>query len=466
MALTPSIFPASRSPFSKTVAVLGAGITGLAAAHRLTERGHRVRVFEQSGRLGGAIRTENVDGWLVEAGPNSLLADPAVSALIGELGLTDEVVQAQPGARNRYLVRRGRVLAAPLSPPAFFRSPLFSPAAKIRAVVELVSGRRRRTTDLSLADFVRSHFGQEMVDYALDPFVSGVYAGDPRKLSARHSFPKLWELEQTHGSLLRGHRAVAQARAQRNEPAPAIISFAHGLQTLPYALASRIPPGALSLGVRLEGLVPGPRWNVIWNNGTAAHTEAFDAVVAALPAAGLAGLRIGPLAERPLAGLDAIEHPPLASLFLGYRREQVRHPLDGFGLLVPSLEKRSILGVLFSSSLFPGRAPAGHVALTVMAGGVRRPDLAALSAAELMSAVREDLSSLLGVTGEPVFQRHHFWPRAIPQYNLGYDCHLEAIAACERSHPGLWIGGQARTGISLPACIAAGEALALRVGPS
>jgi oxygen-dependent protoporphyrinogen oxidase len=187
--------------------------------------------------------------------------------------------------------------------------------------------------------------------------------------------------------------------------------------------------------------------------------------LAALPASGLASLRLGPLGERPLAGLEMIEHPPVTSLFLGYRREQVSHPLDGFGLLVPAVEKRAILGVLFSSSLFPRRAPAGHVALTVMIGGTRRPDLAALPAEQLFAAVRGDLSALLGVTGEPVFQRANFWPKAIPQYNLGYECHLEAIAACERAHPGLWIDGQVRSGISLPACIAAGEALAMRAAP-
>jgi len=304
------------------------------------------------------------------------------------------------------------------------------------------------------------------VDYALNPFVSGVYAGDPKKLSARYAFPKLWELEKTHGSLLRGQRAVAKARRARGEAKPAILSFVQGLQTLPAALAARLPSGVLALNARLEGLVPGTRWNVIWHDGQAAHTESFDAVIAALPAPALASLRFGPLAERPLAGLDAIEHPPVASLFLGFRREQVAHPLDGFGLLVPAVEQRSILGVLFSSSLFPGRAPAGHVALTVMVGGARQPEIAGLSPERLLARVRGDLSELLGITGEPVFQRHTFWPRAIPQYNLGYEHHLGTMAACERANPGLLIGGQARDGIALPACVAAGETLAARAVPA
>ncbi len=452
---------------SQSIAILGAGITGLTAAHRLSQRGHRVRVFEQSGRVGGAIRTENTGGWLVEAGPNSLLSgEPAVTALIRELGLTEQVVTARPEAHHRYIVRRGRPLALPLTPPALLASPLFSFNAKVRILVELLSGRRIRTADLSLEDFIRSHFGQELVDYALNPFVSGVYAGNPQKLSARHAFPKLWQLEQTHGSLLRGQLAVAKERHARHEPAPSVYSFTHGLQSLVHALASRLPSGTLTLGSRLDGLIPGARWNVIWNDGESTRTESFDAVIAALPAPALAALRFGPLGERPLAGLDAIEHPPVSSLFLGFRRDQVAHPLDGFGVLAPAIERRSVLGILFSSSLFPGRAPDGHVALTVMVGGTRRPELAALSPDRLLAAVRGDLAELLGVTGEPVFRRHTFWPKAIPQYNLGHERHLESMAACERTYPSLVIGGQARTGISVPACIAAGESLAARSVPA
>ncbi len=452
---------------SKSIAILGAGITGLTAAHRLSQRGHRVRVYEQSGRVGGAIRTENTGGWLIEAGPNTLLGgEPAATALIRELGLDDQVVTARPEASHRYIVRHGRPVALPLTPPALLASPLFSLDAKVRLLVELLYGRRVRTVDLSLEDFIRSHFGQEIVDYALNPFVSGVYAGNPQKLSARHAFPKLWQLEQTYGSLLRGQLAVAKERHTRHEPAPAVYSFTHGLHTLVHALAARLPSGTLTLGSRLDGLIPGARWNVIWNDGESARTESFDTVIAALPAPALAALRFGPLGERPLAGLDAIEHPPVSSLFLGFRRSQVAHPLDGFGLLVPAVEQRSVLGVLFSSSLFPGRAPDGHVALTVMVGGTRQPELAALSPDRLLAAVRRDLAELLGVTGEPVFQRHTYWPRAIPQYNLGHEHHLESMAACERTYPGMVIGGQARNGISVAACISAGESLAIRAIPA
>ena len=429
--------------------------------------GRSVRLFEAAPRLGGVIRTEQVDGWLIEAGPNSLQENSVeLSSLIEELGLRPEKRLALPGARNRYILRHGKPCAAPLSPPALLTSPLFSFGGKLRILGDLLCRPRTRIQDLSLADFARDHFGQEFVNYALNPFVSGVYAGNIEKLSARHSFPSLWESERTHGSIIRAQIAAAKAKRARGERtgAPPIVSFRTGLEALPQALGSRLPRGSVELEARVEGLIPGPTWRVIWSRDGTTQTEEFTSVVLALPSAALAEISVGTLGERPLAAVEAIDYPPVSSLFLGYRRAQIAHPLDGFGLLVPSVEQRAVLGILFSSSLFEGRAPEGHVAITVMAGGVNRPDLGRLAISELLPKVREELAGMLGVTGDPVFMRHNAWPRAIPQYNLGYERHLEVMARCERDYPGLLIGGQARDGIALTACIAAGRKLATRVG--
>lgn len=448
--------------------MLGAGATGLSAAHRLAQQEHHVRVFEKSSRVGGAVRTEISDGWLIESGPNTMLAgDAVVAALIEELGLAGERVDASPAARNRYIVRGGKPVAAPVSPPAFLKTPLFSFGAKLRLFGDLFCQPRVRAGDISLEEFTAAHFGRELVDYGLNPFVGGVYAGNPKKLSARHAFPQLWEIEQKHGSIIRGQIAAAKARKANGTPKAkgGIMSFRHGLQALPQALAGRLPQGAISLDADVQALVPGRPWGIVWRdrgNGGATHTEHFDAIVVGLPAPALAKLQIGALGERPLASLDTIEHPPVASLFLGYRREDVASPLDGFGVLAPEIERRSVLGILFSSSLFPGRAPDGHVALTVLVGGARQPEIARLPADRLLAAVDRDLRKLLGVRGAPVFQRHAFWPQAIPQYNLGYERHLATMADVENAHPGLFIGGQARDGIALPACLAAGEKLAVR----
>ncbi|MBL9188846.1 MAG: protoporphyrinogen oxidase [Opitutaceae bacterium] len=442
---------------TKSIAILGAGITGLTAAYRLTQRGHRVRVFEASDRVGGAMRSEvTADGWLIESGPNTLLAgDPALAALIGELGLTPDLLRAAPAAKHRYIVRQGRAVALPLSPLALLGSRLLSVAAKARVFREMRLRPRTRGQDVSLAALIREHFGDEIVDYVLNPFVTGIFAGDPEKLSSRHAFPKLWAAEQEHGSLLR-----AQVAARKTRPAEAgIISFRRGLQMLPDALAARLPAGTVSLRREVAALALDPAWTVICRDGSA---ERFDAVLAALPAPALAQLAFDSHATPPLAALDTIAHPPVAALFLGYRREQVAHALDGFGLLVPAVEQRSILGVLFSSTLFPGRAPAGHVALTVLVGGTRQPDIARLGAGRLLSRVEPDLEKLLGVQGAPVFQRHAFWPCAIPQYDLGHERHLAVIAELERAQPGFFVGGPVRDGIALPACITAGERLAAR----
>jgi len=410
------------------------------------------------------IRSESSEGWLVESGPNSFQeSSPEISALLHELGLDAERVFANPGARNRYLVRRGRLVPAPMSPGAFFSSPLLSLGAKLRVLGELLTQRRVRTTDLSVAAFARAHFGSQVTDQVVQPFASGVYAGDAQKLSTRYAFPKLWELEQTHGSLLRGQIAAAKTRRAQGLPAtPPLISFRNGLQALPDALARRLPAGAVQLNARVGSLVPGDRWQILWHDGQRIQTEAFDAVISTLPAPALAQLTIGALGERPLVSLDAIAHPPVAALFLGFRCDQVVHSLDGFGALVPAVERRSVLGVIFSSSLFPGRAPAGHVALTVMIGGALRPDLALQPPEKFWAAVRGDLQELLGVSGEPVFQRTTVWPRAIPQYQLGHERHFETMAAGERDHPGLFIGGNMRDGIALPACLLGGLKLAAR----
>lgn len=447
---------------SLTIAVLGGGITGLAAAHRLSSLGHGVVLLEASPRIGGAIRTEITDGWLVEAGPNSFQpAQAEVTDLITALGLDGETVAASPEAKNRFLVRNGEVIAAPLSPPALFGSKLFSFGAKLRVLAEIFARRRQRPADVSVAEFVRDHFGSELLDYAVQPLIGGIYAGDPAQLSTQYAFPTLWEIERTHGSVIRGQIAAARARRKEgSKPAP-LISFRRGLQTLPETLAARQSAGAIRVNARVDSLTAqGKRWNVGWTEDGTPRNQTFDAVVSALPAAGLARLRLA--GGTPLAGLDAVPHPPVTSLFLGYRRAQVQHALDGFGVLVPAVEKRSMLGVLFSSTLFPGRAPEGHAALTVMVGGALHPELASMPASEILARVAPDLKDLLGVEGPPVFTRRNFWPHAIPQYNLGHGAHLEALAATERSHPGIFFAGQVRDGIALPACAQSGLRVAVR----
>jgi protoporphyrinogen/coproporphyrinogen III oxidase len=451
----------ASSPAATRIAIVGGGVTGLTAAWHLHGQGHRVTVFEQSDRTGGAVSTTLQDGWLVENGPNSLLESPQFDALVAGLGLTANRQYAAPAAKNRYLVRGGRLVPVPMAPQKLLTTPLFSLRTKLRLFAEPFTRARVRPADASLAAVVRDHFGQEIVDYAINPLVAGIYAGDPETLSTRHAFPKLWEIEQTHGSLIRGQIAAMKARRARGEKAAArIVSFAGGLQTLPLALAAAIPAGALRTRTTVVSLSPGRTWKLVSRRDGLATTAEFDAVVLAVPAPALAQLTLGSAGDRPLAPLAQIDYPPVASLFLGFRREQVAHPLDGFGALVPAVEHRSVLGVLFSSTLFPDRAPEGLVALTVYVGGTRQPELAALAPEALRLPVLSDLRDLLGVRGDPVFSRTTLWPHAIPQYNLGYERFLDLMTRAEREHAGLFIGGHVRDGISLANCIAAGGRLA------
>ncbi len=452
--------------YAHPIAIVGGGITGLVAAHRLSRLGFQVELFESSDRLGGCIRSEREGDWLVEAGPNSIQDNcPEFTRLLDELKLGTRLHEAGPDARNRYLVRDGRPLAAPASPPALLTTPLLGLGAKLRLLGDLFVRPRKYDRDVSVGAFFRRHFGREVVDRAVAAMVSGIYAGNVEKLSARHAFPSLWKMEGEHGSLLRALKAAAKTRraAGGRKGPPRIVTFDDGLGVLPAALAAALPADAVHLGARVTAVTPGTPCTLHWEHQGTHRTGTYAAVILALPAKALAALAIGGPAEHPLAGLKDIDYPAVTSVFLGYRREQVRHPLDGFGLLAPPVERRAVMGVLFSSTLFPRRAPEGHVGLTVMVGGALRPDLGLADDERVMSVIKAELADLLGVEGEPVFVRTNRWPAAIPQYNLGHERHLQAMEDCERHHANVHIGGNVRDGIALTSCIAAGERLAAQV---
>jgi oxygen-dependent protoporphyrinogen oxidase len=447
---------------SNRVAILGGGITGLTAAWQLHRAGFSPVVFEKSSRIGGAIGAVRSDGWLHELGPNSLLeSSPEVAALIDELGLAPRRLYAAAAAKQRYIVRAGRLVPMPTSPLGFAGTKLFSWRAKLGLLGEPWRRPGPLDREESVADFVLRRLGREFLDYAINPFVGGVYAGDPAWLSVRHAFPKLHALEQEHGSLLRG---ALKRRNTSGGPKGRLFSFPSGLDELPDALARKLGD-AVRRRTKVETIRPTPNgWEVDGQSEDGSWVEEFGAIVSTLPADALATLAIeGVPGAHRLSILHQIEHPPIASVFTGYKWSDVRHPLDGFGVLMPQVERGLILGTLFSSTLFPGRAPDGHVALTTFIGGMREPELVGLRDAEMLRVVQDELARLVGVSAPPVFTHVQRCPRAIPQYTLGYQRYKDAAAAVEASAPGLVIGGNWRDGISLANCIEASGRLVKRV---
>ena len=451
------------------VLVVGAGLTGLTTAHHLRAAGHEVTVVDAGDEPGGVMRSIARDGWLVERGPNSCMLTPDVAALVDAVGLLPALQRAEPAGHTRYIVRDGVPVAVPSSPPAFLRSPLFGLRGKVRILREPFIARRTADGDESIADFVRRRLGTEVLDWAIDPFVSGVYAGDPETLSVGHAFPRLVALERQHGSLIRGAIALARARGAARATAAAsgqrgaMISFRDGMQTLPRTLAAALAP-RVQLGTRLVALAERTGGGVratLARDGVEAVVDA-DVAVVTIPTWALRDVAMPTAAGAALTRLAGLRYPAVSSVALGFRRADIAHPLDGFGCLVPSRERRDLLGVLFSSALFPDRAPAGHALLTCFIGGTRRPDLGTAPTDLLVERLLADLQPLLGVRGAPVFVEHSRWPHAIPQYELGHDHHVAAAEAIEAVLPGLVLDGQFRRGVSVGDCIAAGRTLADR----
>ena len=454
------------------VIVCGAGLTGLTTAWQLRRLGVDVTVLDAATHVGGVIQSVQRDGYLVERGPNSCTLTPDLATLVESLALTSSLRPAAPQAQQRYIVRGGVPLVVPTSPRTMITSPLFGLAGKLRVLREPWIGARTTSGDESVADFVRRRLGTEPLHYAIDPFVSGVYAGDPERLSVGHAFPRLAAMEREHGSLVRAMIASGrQARVARTAGDPAtgrhtMVSFTGGMQMLPVALADRIGHDRMQLDTRVLAIEPRDAGaNVIVERNGERRTLEADLVISTLPLHALSSIALPADADAALDQLRTVPYPPVASLALGFRRADVAHALDGFGCLVPSREQRKTLGVLFTSTLFEGRAPEGEVLLTCFVGGTRHPELGTAATDALLEVVIPELAALLSITGAPTFVEHTSWPRAIPQYNVGHDANIHAAEALEVLVPGLLVDGQFRRGVSVGDCVASGAMIAQRALP-
>jgi oxygen-dependent protoporphyrinogen oxidase len=433
--------------------IVGGGISGLAAAWRLASHGRRVALLEAAEHLGGAIHTVEDGGFRFEAGPNTVLAGPALDELIVEVRLGARRIEAASAARRRFVWKAGALVPLPGGPSALLRTTLFSPAAKLRLLREPFVARAPSETEETVAAFARRRLGPEILRYAIAPFISGVYAGDPEQLSARHATRKLHALEAEHGSLLRG----AWKKRGGGRSRTALVSFVDGLCELPHAIARRLADrGAhVQTGVRAGAIVrTKDGFRVAGLDGLS------RALVIATGAATAAELLRG--CEPRAASLAEIDHAPVAVVNLGLRREHVAHSLDGFGFLVPRGEGLRMLGCLFASSLFPDRAPSGAVTLTCFFGGTTDRPAAALHVRELEQLALTELERTLGVRGAPVIVRLSRWPDAIPQYRIGHGRFLALAREIEAAQPGLYLAGNYLGGVSVGDCVAGARLVADR----
>lgn len=450
-----------------SIGIIGGGITGLTLAYYLEKAGLQPVVYEKGTEAGGVMRSRREDGWLAEHGPNTVMARTTkIHDLVREVGLGDDMIYANPEASKRFIVRGGHPRALPTGLGSFLGTGLFSWKAKLRLLKEPFIPPWDNQSEESLAHFVERRLGREFLDYAINPFVAGVYAGSPQQLSVKHAFAKLYELEQKYGSLIKGQFKGAKERKQREDVPKTearLFSFREGLQQLPKALASKLGQ-RIHFGATVERVErAGNQWLIEGHRGAETFRDSFDAVVYTGPSHRIDTLDLQLEHARELKALKQIYYPPVSVLTLGFDREKVRHPLDGFGALVPEVEPFRILGTLFSSTLFPGRAPKGHVSLTSFVGGARRPELARKPEEEVRELVLQDLQKLLGVSGTPAWSFYSHWPRAIPQYEIGYGVFKDIMDRVEAQNRGFFFAGNYRGGISVSDCLMFARELADRI---
>ncbi|MBL0174123.1 MAG: protoporphyrinogen oxidase [Ignavibacteria bacterium] len=446
--------------------ILGAGISGLTAAYALQKQGIDVLVLEKADRAGGSIRSWRQDGRLIEAGPNSTLeTTPLLTQLIRDLGIEDRKMYADDSSAKRFILRGGTLMPLPMSPGAFLRTPLFSARAKLRLFREPFIGASDPKSNETVAEFVRRRLGREFLDYAINPFVAGVYAGDPETLSVRAAFPKLFEIEQKYGGLIMGQIRGAKERKRRGEESKTsarMFSFTDGMETLTIALRDALH--RVETGIRVARITTREDGGFALEAATADGPRLYtcDALVLATPAHDAAEL-VRELAPDLSEPLRAIPYPPVAVAITVFRPQPGMHPLDGFGFLIPAVEKREILGTIFTSTLFRDRTEAGTALLTSFVGGARQPANAELSDDDVAALVLREQTALLGTPPVPVFSAVTRWKKAIPQYTLGHPACMARVEAAEKALPGLFFCANYRGGISVGDCVKSADRSAAAV---
>jgi oxygen-dependent protoporphyrinogen oxidase len=457
---------------TRRIAVIGGGISGLAAAHRLVEllpdgAAGRLVLFDESDRLGGVLWTLHEDGYQVEqSADNFITTFPWGLDLSKRLGLSDELVETNPAHRRTFVVRGRRLAKLPdgfmmMAPTRMWPmavTPILSPLGKLRAAMEYFIPPRKDDADESMAQFVRRRLGREVFDRLVEPLVSAVYAADMEKLSVLATLPRFRDMEREHGSLIRAMRKARASQGKSSAESGAryslFVTLREGLASMIDALARRMPEGAVRMAAPIEKIErDAGGWSVVPAGGP---PEPFDAVIVATGAAAAAKLLV-PVDVELGRLLGTIEHEGTAIVTVAFKREQIDHPLDGMGFVVPAVEKSPILAGSFSSRKYPHRAPEGIELLRVFVGGAQHPELAELESGELTKLVLAELARLLGTHGDPIYQTVAHWPATMPQYHVGHKELVASIQARAAQLPGFALAGNAYGGVGIPNCIHSGE---------
>lgn len=450
----------------KSVVIIGAGISGLATAYWLNKDGYDIKLLEYKKEAGGAMETLNEDGFLIDFGPNSgLETTPLIRQLVDEVGLSGDMVYANEASNKRYILRNGELHQLPTSPPAFITTKLFSTRAKLRVMAEPFIGKSNDGYYQSMAQFVKRRLGQEFLDYAIDPFVSGVFAGDPYKLSVKSAFPKLYRLEELYGGLVKGLIKGAKERkkrAEQSKQSAKMFSFINGMQSFPKAIADK-----LKNKIEFESSVQSVErrekdWNVKYISAGITKEISADIILSTVPVQ-TASKIFSHLDSDFQKHSDAIYYPPVLVLYLAFNKNDILRKLDGFGFLIPSKEQKSFLGAIWSSTIFPNRCNDDQAVFTLFIGGARSPYLFDLEKEKLISKVLSEFKQVMRISSNPVFLKERMWQRAIPQYNIGYIEHENYFDKFEKENPGIFISGNFRGGISVGDCVKNSEVIAHRI---
>ncbi len=449
------------------IAIIGGGISGLAAAFALEEIRANAStdidyvLYESSPRLGGVLRTEHIDGCIVEAGPDSFITEkPWATDLCRALGLGDQLIGSNDANRKTYILTRGRLVEMPdglmfMVPTKILPtvlSPLFSWKTKLRMAKELFLPKNHRP-DESVASFVERHYGTEMVDRLADPLLSGIYGGEAANLSLRAVLPRFHDMEDSHGSLGRAMLAAQKkmSAGPRKAAPPIFTSLKGGMQHLAETAVSRLT-GTLLTNAPVQAVQPQAG---DWLVSAGVHSDCFDAVILALPAPAAAGILR--MSSPELSGeLAAIPYSSSITVGLGYDGEVRQSLPPGFGFLVPRSEGKRLLAATFVHNKFPHRAPEDRALLRCFFAAANAENIWHLSDDEIVGIVRTELQQILGVAAAPLFARVYKWKSAMAQYAVGHLDRIERIERLRQQLPGLALAGNAYRGIGVPDCVRSG----------